>query len=155
MAEKDIIVPSIKVEKKGIFDIKELYYIVKKWASDNGYDVLEKSYINRGDSTEVKLEITRKVDDYTQYEIDITISASNIKIAKTKKKDMYEGSLEVEFESILVRDYEGTWEKKPGYRIMRGFFDRFVMKGKIDNYIKELKEETFLFMENVRKFLNV
>ncbi len=155
MAEIDIVVPKITVQQKAIIDVKELYSLIKKFALDKGYNLAEENYKQEGETTKVDLEAFRDVDDYTRYIIKISIATSDLKEVETRKKILYEGVIELEFEARLKRDYEGTWEKKPIHRIMRGFFDKYVMKGKFDNYASELKDETYLLMEQVRSFLRL
>ena len=67
MVELDKFLPQQKLRHVGIFDFKEVYRICYEWFINEGYDVAEKSYVEKvgqkGKEIEIVWVAVRKVSD--------------------------------------------------------------------------------------------
>lgn len=155
MPEQDYVVPGIVLEQYAKFDIKELYTIMHDWLVQRGYDFLEKQYVEEKNDIKAKWDAEKKIDDYTKFVIKISLKISNVQEVETPKRKLKQGDINIKFESYIQRDYEETWEKRPTHKFFRGLFDKYVVKGKFEDYEKKLKEETYHFYEDVKAFLKM
>ena len=156
MTEFDYVVYEIKVAKEGVFDLKEVYKIIKEFFTQKDYYLIEKeqSFSDNG-TLKVKWEGSRKVDDYTEFVIEVTISGSGVKEVKLKNKDSFSGNFSIKFESNMKKDYEEKWENSPIPKFFRGLYDKFIIGSKFDRYSKDLKEETYALYNEVKSYIGV
>ena len=156
MSEVDYVIPELKIGKEGVFDLKEVYNLVNTFLLQRGHDVTEKehAYDEKG-SLKIKWEAERKVDDYTKFCIEVTITGSGVKDVELKKKKALSGKFSIKLESYLKKDYEDTWEQRPIQKFLRGLYDKFIIGSKFDKYAKELKEETYALYNEVKSYLGV
>ncbi|MFA6022706.1 MAG: hypothetical protein WC781_01315 [Candidatus Pacearchaeota archaeon] len=141
MAEKDKITES-KVKYSGIFDFKEVYQFVYRWLDEEDYWIEEKKYIEEvsGDTKKVEIQwiASKKISDYFKFEHKLNwriIGLTSIEVEKNGKKiKMNKGNFEIKIASTLVKDWEGTWEKQPYMKFLRGLYDRFLIEGRIKSY---------------------
>jgi len=161
MPEKDILFKT-KVKHKGIFDFAELYRILHEWLIDQGYDLNEKKYKEvvgaRGTrELEIEWEALRKVSDYFRYLLEvkwhpIEMTDVEVEIEGVKKK-MNKGQFEIEVKSTLIKDYEDRWASKPIIKFLRGLYDRYIIKDKIEQYETRLIGEMDEFVGQAKSFL--
>ena len=52
-----------------------------------------------------------------------------------------------------VKDYENNWEKNAFAKFMRGVYDRYIIKSRIDQFEEKLHIETDEFLSQVKAFL--
>jgi len=160
MAEKDKIF-SGKVVKKGIFNFKDLYAFTYDWLVGEGYKVTEKKYEEEitGDSKKVEIqwETKKKISDYFRFMIKVDWRFLNLKdievVKEGKKEKMNSGTAEIKINGILVKDYEHKWEDQPIWKFLRGVYDRYIIKSRIDSYEDKIKEETEEFIAQCKSFL--
>ena len=162
MAEKDTLLKE-KIKQSGIFDFKEFYAFIYDWLASENYDVNEKKYSEKvsGDTKEIEIEWEgkRKVSDYFQFIIKIEWRILGMKKIKVKKGDkevnMDSGSVEIKLSCVLVKDYENKWEDYPLWKFLRGVYDKYIIKNRIDEYEEKLKEEFNDIISNCKSFLAV
>ena len=69
MAEQLIVVDDEKVSYEGIFDMKEVFNVMKQWMSDTGYWMVEKNHTESskpdGKFISLDLIIFKKFHDFT------------------------------------------------------------------------------------------
>lgn len=158
MAEYDYVVRDIEVKKKGEYDLKELYTTLKDWLNEHGYDIIEKEYedlLETGKDLRIKWKAMKKLDDYTQFVIEVTIKVKDWKEVEAEAHKLVSGNLEIKFESYFEKDYEERWELRPLQKFMRGVFDKFVLRSKWERLEKDLKEETFQLRDLSKQFLDL
>ena len=74
MQQRDVIVPSIKIKEKSIFNLDELYKILIRWFELHQYDFQEREYRDEdmGEGKkhlEIKWYAEKKIDDYIKFVI--------------------------------------------------------------------------------------
>ena len=162
MAEKDTIFKG-KVKQAGLFDFKELYSFAYDWLNSAGYNVKESSYGEKvaGDAKDIDVnwEAKRKISDYFKFVIKMDWKILGMKKVKVKKEDkeisMNSGLIEITFKAILVKDYESKWEDHPLWKFLRGIYDRYIIKSRIDDYEGKLSEETDELIAQCKSFLAI
>lgn len=163
MPQRDIIVPNVKIKERSVFSLDELYKLLYRWFELHMYDFQEQEYRNEvtGDTkhVEIKWHAEKKIDDYFKFVLeinflvlglaDVEIEQDGIKI-KTNK-----GEIETRVKAYIIKDYDKRWESSPIMRFLRDFYDKKIIKTRIDGYENELYEETYNFVNELKAFLNL
>jgi hypothetical protein len=160
MAEKDTVF-SGKLKHKGVFEFKEFYSFAYSWLNSQGYGVTEKSYSEEiaGDAKNITIEweAKQKVSDYFRFTIAIKLMVIGMKAMEVvkdgKKIKTNSGSIEAEVKAVIVKDYESKWENNPFSKFMRGIYDFYVIKSRIDEYEGKLRSHAEDFVEQCKAFL--
>ena len=150
MAEKVAIVSGLQISQNAEFNMIDFYHSLKAWFELNRYNLVESEFdektVNSKKNLTIKWTGTKEIDDYTQFEIGITISLGNYEIISTEKEKLASGSLKIKFSSKMVTDYEDKWSNKPFMKFMRE---------KSETYKKELKNDTYDIYNKAKSFLNL
>ncbi|MBS3066957.1 hypothetical protein J4205_03960 [Candidatus Pacearchaeota archaeon] len=162
MAEKDKII-SEKVKRSGIFNFKEVYQFVYRWFVDEGYDVEEQKYVETvtGDSKDIEIKwvATKKVSDYFKNEVKSEwriLGMVDVEVEREgKKMKANKGSFEVKFSGTLIKDYEGSWEKAPMMKFLRGVYDRYVIEARVKEREGKIIGDVEEILEQVKAFLTI
>lgn len=162
MAEKSEVVKET-VKFKGFFSYSDLYNFCHSWLKDEMYRISEDEYMEKvsGSSKEIKIswKATKKVTDYYKNIIELKwhiLGLSDAEVEENGKKiKTQKGDLKLVFESNIERDYEENWDKKPFWKMMRGIYDKYIMRTTLDEYESRLQSKTFSFIEDVKAFLNI
>jgi len=166
MVEKDFIAkePGLRVRQKGIFDMGELYKVMFRWFAQHNYDFQEKEYIDKVQPNGSRvLEIGwwsyRKISDYVKFRIKVKFLIVGLKDIEIEvdgmKRKTNSGDCEVRFISWIETDYEGKWEANPITKFFREFYNKYIMRSKIEDYETELHTELYELMGEVKAFLNL
>lgn len=162
MAEKDQVYKG-KIIQKGIFNFKDVYEFLYDYLGDENYDVDEVKYVEKIKGDEKDMEIiwncTKEVSDYFKNEITLTWAILGMKKAKVKKGDqeiiMDSGTVEIKFTAALIKDYESRWENNAPMKFLRGLYDRYIIRNKIDEYNVKVWEEIHDIIEQTKSFLAI
>jgi len=162
MAEKDTIFKG-KIKQSGIFDFKEFYSFIYDWLKGEGYGVDEKVYSEKiaGDAKDIEIEweAKKKVSDYFKFVIKVSWNISGMKKVKVKKEgkeiNMNSGGVSIKFAAVLVKDYESKWEDAPIWKFLRGIYDRYIIKSRIDQYEDDLMGELDELIAQCKSFLAI
>jgi hypothetical protein len=159
--EKDTLIRT-KIKHIGIFDFKEIYRLLFDWIVDMGYDMNEKTYkevIGAGGARELEVEwdAVRKVSDYFRNQLEVRwhiigMTSVEVEIDGVKQK-MNKGQLELEVKCSLMKDYENKWEKKPLFKFIRTFYDKYLIKERTDIFEGKLIGEMEEFVGQAKSFL--
>jgi len=160
MAEIDKICDG-KIKHDGIFDFKEIYNFLYKWLKDSNYDVEEKSYTEKvkaeGKEIEVNWVARRTISDYFRFQIKILIRVTGMINVETMKEGvkvkMNKGLLDIGVTSYLEKDYEHRWEALALLKFMRGIYDKFIIKSRVEQYEEKIAEETDEMIAQTKAFL--
>jgi len=166
MVEKDFIAkdPGLRVRQKGIFDMNELYKVMFRWFSQHNYDFQEKEYIDKvqpdgGRVLEIGWWSYRKISDYVKFRIKVKFLIVGLKDVEIEvdgmKRKTNSGDAEMRFVAWIETDYEGKWEANPVTKFFREFYNKYIMRSKIEDYETELHEELYELMGEVKAFLNL
>jgi hypothetical protein len=162
MAEKDRVFKG-KIKQTGIFNFKDFYEFMYDFLSDENYDIFEDKYVEKlkGDSKdlEIKWTATKEVSDYFRFEITSHWFILGLKKVKVKKGNeeliMDSGTIEVKFEALLVRDYGHRWESTPAKKFFRGFYDRYIIKSRLDDIEYKLFLEVNELINQAKAYLAI
>ena len=162
MGEKDTVFKG-KIKQSGIFSFKDFYTFTYDWLKEEGYDVFERAYSESisGDSkkVEIKWEATREVSDYFKFMITmewLILGMKTVEVQKDGKKvKMETGALEIKFKGVLVKDYEDRWENAPFWKFMRGIYEKYIIKVRIDDYQIKLLSEVEEIINQCKSFLSI
>ena len=162
MSEKDSIFKG-RIIQKGIFNFKDVYEFLYDYLVDENYDISETKYVEKLEGNTKNLEIvwdaTKEVSDYFKFEITATWSILGLKKVKVKKDDqeiiMDSGSIEIKFTAVLIKDYENRWENNPQLKFIRGMYDRYIIRSRIDSYEIKIWEEINELIAQTKSFLAI
>jgi len=163
MAERLIVVDRDRLEYDGVFDAKEVLRVMQQWSSDKGYWLIEKKH---GESTkpegkyiDMEFEPFKKFTDYAKGIIKIRAQFNEVKdivIERDGKKvRMQEGKILILLSGILETDYEGRWEGKPLFYVLRTVFEKYVYGPFISGFERGVKEDVMSLKNNLKAFLNL
>lgn len=162
MSEKDVIFQG-KIKQSGIFTFKDFYSFSYDWLRDQGFDVSEKVYSEKvaGDSKDIDIEweATKKVSDYFQFYVKLAwkiLGMKSVEVQRDGKKiKTNSGVLEIKFKSVLVKDYESRWEDRPLWKFLRGVYDRYIVRSRIESYEDKLFGETDDLIAQLKAYLTI
>lgn len=160
MSEKDKVAEG-KINHEGIFDYKDVYRFMYTWLTDFDYFVEEKTYTEKakpeGKEVEIHWIARRKISDYFRFilKIDwnifgmttVEVVKDNIKVKANK------GRLEIKVTAFLEKDYENRWENTAFVRFLRGMYDRFIIRNRIEDYEDKVAEELDEIVAQTKGFL--
>ena len=160
MSEKDKICEG-KINHEGIFDYKDLYRFMYTWLTDYEYFIEEKVYTEKakpeGKEVEIHWIARRKISDYFRFilKIDWNIfGMTSVEIVKDNiKVKANKGRIEIKITAFLEKDYENKWETSSFLKFLRGVYDRFIIKGRIENYEDKVAEELDELVAQTKAFL--
>ena len=162
MAEKDTQFQG-KIKQKGIFNFKDFYNFANDWLRGEGYKVIEKVYSEEitGDSKKVEIEwqAKKKVSDYFQYLIKVNwliLGLKEIEVQREGQKEKINtGQVEIKINGILVKDYEHKWEDAPVWKFLRGIYDRYIIRSRVEDYEDRILEEVEEFIAQCKSYLAI
>jgi hypothetical protein len=160
MSEQDVLAKR-KVRHKGVFDFAETYRFCYDWFMDNGYFLTEKNYTEkvaqRGKEVEIQWEAFRKISDYFKFVIKASwriLGLTDVEVEEDGKKvKMNQGDLTINFTAVIEKDYENRWESNSFTKFMRGVYDKYIIKGRIDQYEEKLFLELDELIAQMRSYL--
>ncbi len=150
-----------KLKHTGLFNFKELYKFVFEWFSSYQYIVVEKKYeekvIPEGKDIEVEWVCLRKISDYFRFRVKVFFRISGMVTVEVQKGNvkvkMNKALVEVKTTGFLEKDYENRWERNPLAKVLRGVYDRYVIRNRIEQYEDKIAEEIDESMAQIKAFL--
>ena len=163
MPEKDSIFSS-KVKYNGIFSFRDFYAFCYSWLTEEtNLEIAENKYSEKisGDSKNIEIEWigTRKVTDYFKFEfkikfevtglIEVEVQENSAKV-KTNK-----GLIKIDLKGVLVRDYEGKFEKTASKKFFRSIYEKWVIPSRITEYENKIISECDEFLVQAKAYLDL
>jgi hypothetical protein len=163
MAERLIVVDKERLDYQGLFEAKALFDVMKQWASDKGYWLIEKRHSEstkpEGKVIDFDLEPFRKFTDYAKSIIKIRMQYSEVKDVVVEKDGakvkMQEGKILMIFDGILETDYEHRWEGKPVFYVLRAVFEKYLYTPFVSGFERGIREDVMALKNNLKAFLNL
>jgi len=160
MAEKDLITEE-KIKHAEIFDFKSIYNFVYEWLLSNEYIVAEKSYAEKikpnGKEIEIEWAALRKVSDYFRFFLKFRwfiVGMTDVEVIKDSVKvKMNKGVFELKISAYLEKDYENKWETSFFSKFLRGLYDRYIIKSRIEKYEDKIGGELKELIAQIKAFL--
>jgi hypothetical protein len=134
----------------GVFDLNAFYNFVYMWLQENKYVIIEeKGYTEKikpnGKEVEIHWECRKKVSDYFRFMLKLdwlVLGMTTVEVEENGQKiKMNKGSLEIIFTGYLEKDYEHRWETSAVSKFLRGLYDRYVVRGVIEQYEEQVMME--------------
>jgi uncharacterized membrane protein len=66
---------------------------------------------------------------------------------------MDSGDLEISFSAVLIKDYQSQWEDRASYKFLRGIYDKYIIRARVEQYEDKLVGETNELIKQVKSFL--
>ncbi len=164
MAEKDTIYSS-KIKHSGIFSFSGFYKFCYNWLTeDGGYFIVEDTYSEKinGDSKDIDISWkgTRKVTDYFKFEVKVKFKILGLKKVEVTrsngiKEKTNQGNIELKITGTLIRDYQGKFESSGFQKTLRGFYEKYIMKSRIDEMEDKLIDDCTSFLEQAKAWLDL
>lgn len=163
MPEKDTILSS-KIKLAGIVNFSEFYSFCYYWLKEETLlDIVEDKYKEKlsGNLKDIEVEWTgvRKVTDYFKFEIKIlfrVLGLTEVEIIKNGTKiKTNKGLVEVQVKGILVRDYQGKFEKTFIRKFLRGIYEKWIIPSRIVEYEDKLSEDCNEFLNQAKAYLGL
>lgn len=163
MPERLIVVDKERMEYVGLFDAKEVFRVMQQWASDKGYWLIEKKHGEtikpEGKWIDMEFEPFKKFTDYSKSIIKIRAQFQDVKDVVVErdghKVKLQDGKIVMAFDGILETDYEGRWESKPIFYVLRTIFEKYVYTPFVSGFERGVKEDLMALKNNLKAFLNL
>ena len=163
MAEKDDVFSS-RVKFKGIFSFGDFYNFCYYWLSDDiGLRMMETKYTEKitGDSKtiDIKWRGEKEMTDYFRFDIEVDFRIDGLKKVEISqngvKVESNTGSVEVKVKGILIRDYDGKFETSAFRKFLRGIYEKWVIKPRIDEFKIKISEDCDEFLTQSKAYLDL
>ncbi len=163
MAERLIVVDKERLDYAGLFDAKEVLRVMQQWSADKGYWLIEKRHGEttkpEGKVIDFDFEPFRKFTDYAKSVIKIRAQFQDVKDVVVEKDGrkvkLQEGKIVIILDGILETDYEGRWESKPVFYVLRTLFEKYVYTPFVSGFERGVKEDVMALKNNLKAFLNL
>lgn len=162
MAERLVVIDKARVDFDGLFEVKGVLDVLKEWASDKGYWIIEKVHSEtsrpEGRMIDFVLEPFKKMSDYVKYVLKVRLQFSNVKDVVIDrdghKVKVQEGKVSVLITGIVETDYEHKWEKKPLWYTLRVVLDKYLLTPFMSSHERDVKSDCESLKDNLKSFLN-
>jgi hypothetical protein len=152
-----------KLKHKGHWNYKEFYEISMEVLKDMGYGVGESEYSEKTgtDGKEIKFDwnAEKKITDYFKGTMSIKVRIRGLKDVEVeqegKKINTYKGEMSIEVKAALEKDYEDRWEQQPFWKMMRGVYEKYVIRTTVDEYEDKVAEDAANFVGQIKSFLQI
>ena len=68
---------------------------------------------------------------------------------------MNKGQVEVKITAYLEKDYEHRWETTSISKFLRGLYDRYIIRNRIESYEEKIIEEVDELVAQIKAFLEL
>ncbi|MFH1500368.1 MAG: hypothetical protein ABIE22_00280 [archaeon] len=162
MSEKDNVMTS-KLKCSTIFDYKETYKFIYNMLVDMEYFIVEKRYDEKimpeGKEVEIEWEAKRKISDYFRFILKLkwrVVKLVEVEVEENgKRKKMNKADLEIKISATIEKDYEHRWQNNPFTKFMRGLYDKFIIRGRIEMYEDKIFSEAEEVIAQAKAFLSL
>ena len=132
----------VYIQYKGIFDMQDLYESIADFFRQKKFKFYEIQQRHRrpgpfGAEILYQFRATRKVEDFYQFIVNITIETFDmhdieVVMKDGTKKKMTKGRIWIQILGNCVTDYEGIWEKSAFLAHLKSFYNKYIIKKKIE-----------------------
>jgi len=162
MGESDVVIRGKELSKKNVsIDFSDFYSEIKKYLKE------EKGYTNFNEKSQeekvkdglkdlkVKFDAVKKVDDYTEFKLGISLKLSGAKQVKIKDKRLLKGDFSAEFDASLENDYKEKWEENVFKKFLRGVYDKIILREHFNELEENIKEDCLDTVDEIKKKLGM
>jgi len=164
MSESDTIF-SNKIKYNGIFNFGEFYKFCYDWLmEETGLDfIAEEKYSEKlegnGKNVDIEWAGQKKLTDFFKFKFKIKFKI--IKLEKIEinqggvKTSTNKGTIEISIKGILVRDYQGKFEKNAFQIFLRTAYEKWIIPSRIDAMEGKLFGDCDEFLAQGKAFLDL
>lgn len=161
MVEKETIFSS-SVKYIGIFSFKDFYKFCYEWLTEEtDLDISEDKYKERlkGDSKEIEIKWTgsKKLTDYFKFEMEVkfhVLDLTEVEMVKGNTKfKTNKGEVKVSIKGILIRDWQGKFERSAYRKFLREIYDRWVIPSRIEQLEDKIIGDCDEFLSQAKAYL--
>lgn len=138
----DAATPPVFIQYKGIFDMQELYEAIADFFRQKKFRLYETLQRHRrpgpfGVENRYQFEARRKVEEYYEWVVTVAIETFDLHEVEVVSKDgtkkkMTKGRIWVNLYGTVEMDYEKLWEKSAFLAHLKGFYNKYIIKKKIE-----------------------
>ena len=163
MAEKETIFSS-SMKYEGIFSFKDFYKFCYDWLTEQtDLLVAEKEYSEKlkGDSKDIDIKWTgsRKLTDYFKFESKVEFRILNLTEVEVARGDTKfktnKGQVKVKIKGILIRDWQGKFERTAFGKFLRSIYDKWVIPGRIEQFEDKIIGDSDEFLSQAKAWLDL
>lgn len=163
MAETETIVEDQKITYEGLFSVSDLYRLIDEYFAKLGYDKVEVKNVEvvkpEGKFIEIRLDPYKTMTDYVRYVVSLKIICSEVKEVDVKRDGqsvrLNSGKVQIVINGYLLTDWEGRWQDKPIYYILRALMNKYFLQPFTGKYKGEISQHCGQLVSNVKAFLNL
>jgi len=161
MAEKDTIFSSA-MSYGGVFKFPEFYLFCYQWLTEElNLDLTEKAYKTtikpNGKDVKIEWDAVRKVTDYFKFLFEIVfeiVAMSEVEVIENGQKvKANKGKIKLKIKGVLIKDYEGKFEKDALRKFLRGIYEKWVITSRVDEMETKLFGECDEFLNQAKAYL--
>ncbi len=157
MGYLDVLERGITINFHGTFVLNAVYKEITRWAKTNRYSVGETGYESSKQdglvSLKVGLNLVKKVSDYENIGMSVSIKATDLKDKKVNNKIMQEGEIIISINTFIKRGSDDTWSRKNYTRFFREFYDKFIGGSKMEADEKQISNDAKSLKNAIKDFL--
>lgn len=138
----EIPTPTVYIQYKGIMDMQDIYESIADFFRQKKFKLYEPMNRHRrpgpfGAEVLHHFRATRNVEDYYKWEVNIIIETFDmhdidVVLKDGTKKKMSKGRIWVQLYGKVDMDYEKLWEKSAFLAGLKGFYNKYIVKKKIE-----------------------
>jgi hypothetical protein len=163
MGEVNIVVDHLKLEYKGVFNVREFFRMFTRWYKEGPYekgaDYVSEQNTSHGKCMEYFYYPWKKQTDYIRYFMKIRILMYDLTkvdmMVHGKKQKMDYGRVIIYLDGFVESDYESRWKDKPIFQFIRSIMIKFVQKSYSKFNEKLIIDDCHALYENFERFFNM
>jgi len=163
MAEKDTLFKN-SIKYNGIFSFEDFYKFCYNWVTDQtGLDVSEDSYTEKikenGKEIDIEWTCSKKLTDYFKFEMKIKFEIKMLKsievMQDSKKIKTNSGEVKATVKGILIKDYDGKFEKSAFTKFMRSIYEKWIIASRVEQFEEKIFGDCDEFLVQSRAWLDL
>ena len=163
MPEQETVFSS-KMKYVGLLNFKEYYQFCHDWlVQEIDTKLMETKYEEKikqdGKDINIKWIAKAKITDYFRYVIEVKFRILRMKDVEVIKDGikikMQDASVEIKVKGDLQRDYEGKFERTAWRKFLRGIYEKWIIKPRIEQYEDKLIYKCDEFLTQAKAWLDI
>ncbi|MDP3727938.1 MAG: hypothetical protein Q8R18_00645 [bacterium] len=148
----------VHIKHHSYVDIIGLLKSLPIWFNSMGYMFYEKGLsekdIGTGDQIESEWTAVKDVTEYIQYSIEITVTAKDLrKVVLETGEEIYWGRVLIIINAKFIKDFQKKYDKGIKGKIMREFYERFIVRDNLKKSIGKLVVEYEDLIKTLKSYL--
>jgi len=164
VGEKDQIFVS-KIKYDGVFSFKDFYKFCYDWLADEiEFTVIEEAkysekIVGNSKNIDVEWKTLKKISDYFRFDAKIEfkiLGLSKVELNQGGAKvSSNKGSVEVKVKGILVKDYNGKFEKSATKLMWRSIYEKLINPHRVEQMENMVAGKMDEFLGQAKAFLDI